>query len=159
MPTLLQALLIETLPADTDPILTSFINTILQVMEREFGLIPAMGGSEIVHYQNLVKQGNKYAYENAKNWANKSDQSLLVHVLNGLLIAWNLSLHLSPRQQLKDEEKKLLCLGIALHDYNKYVKGQGEEQPPPKAHEIEEIINLCGEDRKSTRLNSSHFVG
>ncbi|MFM6277165.1 MAG: hypothetical protein ACKN9K_02455, partial [Dolichospermum sp.] len=94
MPTLLQALLIETLPADTDPILTSFINTILPVMEREFGLIPAMGGSEILHYQNLVKQGNKYAHENAKNWANKSDQSLLVHVLNGLLIAWNLSLHL-----------------------------------------------------------------
>ena len=155
MPTLLQALLIETLPADTDPILTSFINTILPVMEREFGLIPAMGGSEIVHYQNLVKQGNKYANENAKNWANKSDQSLLVHVLNGLLIAWNLSLHLSPRQQLKDEEKKLLCLGIALHDYNKYVRGQGEEQPPPQAHEIEEIINLCSE--LGTKLNFGEF--
>ncbi|MFM6080207.1 MAG: type I-D CRISPR-associated protein Cas10d/Csc3, partial [Dolichospermum sp.] len=155
MPTLLQALLIETLPADTDPILTSFINTILPVMEREFGLIPAMGGSEILHYQNLVKQGNKYAHENAKNWANKSDQSLLVHVLNGLLIAWNLSLHLSPRQQLKDEEKKLLCLGIALHDYNKYVRGQGEEQPPPQAHEIEEIINLCSE--LGTKLNFTEF--
>lgn len=155
MPTLLQALLIETLPADTDPILTSFINTILPVMEREFGLIPAMGGSEILHYQNLVKQGNKYAHENAKNWASRPDQSLLVHVLNGLLIAWNLSLHLSPRQQLKDEEKKLLCLGIALHDYNKYVRGQGEEQPLPQAHQIEEIINLCSE--LGTKLNFTEF--
>ncbi len=155
MPTLLQALLIETLPEDTDPILTSFVNTILPAMEREFALIPAMGGSEIVHYQNLLKLGDKFAQENAKWWAKKSDQSLLVHVLNGLLIAWNLSLHLSPRQQLKDEEKRLLCLGIALHDYNKYVKGQGEEQPPPKAHEIEEIINLCSE--LGTKLNFTEF--
>lgn len=157
MPTLLQALLIETLPADTDPILTSFINTILPAMEREFALIPAMGGSEIVHYHNLVKLGtsDQHAQENAQRWANKPDQSLLVHVLNGLLIAWNLSLHLSPRQQLKDEEKRLLCLGIALHDYNKYVKAQGEEQAPPKAHEIEEIINLCRE--LGTKLNFTEF--
>ncbi|MBD2144482.1 type I-D CRISPR-associated protein Cas10d/Csc3 [Sphaerospermopsis sp. FACHB-1194] len=155
MPTLLQALLIETLPADTDPILTLFVNTILPAMEREFALIPAMGGSEIVHYHNLVKLGDQHAQENAQRWANKPDQSLLVHVLNGLLIAWNLSLHLSPRQQLKDEEKRLLCLGIALHDYNKYVKAQGEEQAPPKAHEIEEIINLCRE--LGTKLNFTEF--
>ncbi|MFM2061447.1 MAG: hypothetical protein RLZZ507_1117 [Cyanobacteriota bacterium] len=155
MPTLLQTLLIETLPEDTDPILVSFIDRILPAMEREFGLIPAMGGSEIVHYQNLVKQGDKYAQENAKRWANKADQSLLVHVLNGLLTAWNLSLHLPQRVQLNPIEKKLLCLGLTLHDYNKYVRGQGEEQSPPKAHEIDDIINLCQE--LGTKLNFQEF--
>ncbi|UUO15799.1 type I-D CRISPR-associated protein Cas10d/Csc3 [Dolichospermum heterosporum] len=155
MPTLLQTLLIETLLEDTDPILRSFIETILPAMEREFGLIPAMGGSEIVHYQNLVKQGDKYAQENAKRWANKSDQSLLVHVLNGLLTAWNLSVHLPQNLQLQPVEKKLLCLGLTLHDYNKYVRGQGEEQPPPKAHEIDDIINLCRD--LGTKLNFQEF--
>jgi CRISPR-associated protein Csc3 len=145
MPTLLQTLLIETLPSDTDPILQTFIQTVLPAMEREFGLIPAMGGSETVHYQTLIKQSDRYAHENAKRWAAKPDQSLLVHVLNGLLTAWNLSVHLPKHLQLQAVEKRLLCLGLTLHDYNKYVRGQGEEQPPPKAHEIEAIINLCQE--------------
>ncbi|WP_414526648.1 type I-D CRISPR-associated protein Cas10d/Csc3 [Nodularia chucula] len=146
MPTLLQTLLIETLPENTDPILHSFINTVLPAMEGEFGLIPALGGSEDAHYQTLVKQGdNRYARENAQRWAAKPDQSLLVHVLNGLLTAWNLSAYLPAHLQLQETEKRLLCLGLTLHDYNKYVRGQGEEQPPPKAHEIEAIINLCGE--------------
>ncbi|MGH1393897.1 MAG: type I-D CRISPR-associated protein Cas10d/Csc3 [Trichormus sp.] len=145
MLTLLQTLLIETLPSDTDPILQTFIQTILPAMEREFGLIPAMGGSETAHYQTLIKQGDRYANENAQRWAAKPDQSLLVHVLNGLLTAWNLSLYLPQHRQLKEAEKRLLCLGLTLHDYNKYVRGQGEEQPPPKAHEIDAIINLCRE--------------
>ncbi|MEH2455869.1 hypothetical protein [Nostoc sp.] len=107
MPTLLQTLLIETLPSDTDPIFHSFINTVLPAMEREFGLIPALGGSEAVHYQTLVKQGDayggklRYARENAQRWAAKADQSLLVHVLNGLLTAWNLSTHLPKHLQLQ----------------------------------------------------------
>jgi CRISPR-associated protein Csc3 len=155
MLTLLQTLLIETLPADTDPILVSFIETILPAIEREFALIPAMGGSEIVHYQNLVKQGDKYAQENAQRWANKADQNLLVHVLNALITAWNLSSHLPNNRQLQPIEKKLLCLGLTLHDYNKYVRGKGEEQPPPKAHEIDEIINLCLE--LGTKLEFAKF--
>jgi len=155
MPTLLQALLIETLPEDTDSILKSFIDTVLPEMEREFALISAMGGSEEIHYQNLLKQGDKYAQSNAKRFASKADQSLLVHVLNGLLTAWNLSSHLSPKKQLQPVEKKLLCLGITLHDYNKYVKGKGEEQAPPKAHQIEEIINLCQD--LGTKLNFDKF--
>jgi len=34
-------------------------------MEQEFGLIPALGGSEEAHYQTLVKQGDPYARENS----------------------------------------------------------------------------------------------
>ncbi|MEH2295180.1 type I-D CRISPR-associated protein Cas10d/Csc3 [Nostoc sp.] len=155
MATLLQTLLVETLPSDTDPILHSFINTVLPAMEREFGLIPALGGSEVVHYQTLVKQGERYARENAERWAAKADQSLLVHVLNGLLTAWNLSTHLPKHLQLQEVEKRLLCLGLTLHDYNKYVRGQGEDQPPPKAHEIEAILNLCRE--LGEKLNFQEF--
>lgn len=145
MQTLLQTLLIETLPAETDPVLRSFIETVLPAMEREFGLIPALGGSEETHYQTLVKQGDPYAREKAQRWASKADQSLLVHVLNALLTAWNLSAYLPKHLQLTEIEQRLLCLGLTLHDYNKYVQGQGEELPPPKAHEIVAILELCRE--------------
>ncbi len=143
MQTLLQTLLIETLPAETDPVLRAFIETVLPAMEREFGLISALGGSERVHYQTLMKQGDRYAREKAQRWASKADQSLLVHVLNALLTAWNLCEHLPNHLQLLEIEKRLLCLGLTLHDYNKYVQGQGEEALPPKAHEIPAILKLC----------------
>lgn len=145
MSTLLQTLLIETLPSDTDPILHTFIKTVLPAMEREYGLICAMGGSQQVHYQTLIKQGDRFADQKSQDWAAKPDQSLLVHVLNGLLTAWNLSIYLPKHLQLQAIEKRLLCLGLTLHDYNKYVRGKGEEQPPPKAHEVETIIKLCQE--------------
>jgi CRISPR-associated protein Csc3 len=68
---------------------------------------------------------------------------LLVHVLNALLTAWNLSEYLPNHLQLSEVEKRLLCLGLTLHDYNKYVQGQGEEYPPPRAHEVVAILELC----------------
>ncbi|MFB2971991.1 type I-D CRISPR-associated protein Cas10d/Csc3 [Aerosakkonema sp. BLCC-F183] len=143
MTTLLQTLLIETLPEDTDPILRSYIETILPAMEREFALITALGGSYQGHYQKLVRQSNFRADETAQRWSNKADQSLLVHVLNGLLTAWNLSQYLPEELQLSEVEKRLLCLGITLHDYNKAVQGQKEETAPPKASEIPQILQVC----------------
>ncbi len=82
MATLLQTLLVETLPADTDPILRSYIETVLPAMEREFALIPALGGSEEAHYQLLSKLGDPHAKAKAQRWANRADQNLLDHVLN-----------------------------------------------------------------------------
>lgn len=58
MYTLLQNLLIETLEEE-ESILREFINGVLPALEREFALVPALGGIE-------------------KNFANKADQSLLV---------------------------------------------------------------------------------
>jgi CRISPR-associated protein Csc3 len=82
MATLLQTLLVETLPANTDPILRSYIETVLPSMEREFALIPALGGSEEAHYQLLSKLGDPHAKAKAQRWSNRADQNLLVHVLN-----------------------------------------------------------------------------
>lgn len=139
MSTLLQTLLIETLPEDTDPILRLYIEKLLPSLEREFALISALGGSYEAHYQILSQLSDRYAQEKAQKWSSRADQSLLVHVLNGLLTAWNISKYL--HQPLSDIEKYLLCLGLTLHDYNKYCNGQGEETP--KNWEVEEIINLC----------------
>lgn len=141
MSTLLQTLLIETLPADTDEILRLYVEKLLPQLEREFALISALGGSFNAHYQNLLKLGDAYALAKAKKWSSSADQSLLVHVLNGLLTAWNISKYL--KQPLSDVEKYLLCLGLTLHDYNKYCNGQGEESP--KHWEVKEIINICQE--------------
>ncbi len=155
MTTLLQNLLIKTLPSDTDPILRSYIETVLPAMEQEFALITALGGSYEIHHQKLVRQGNIYAEEKAQHWANKADQSLLVHVLNALLTAWNLSQYLPDNLQLSEIEKRLLCLGITLHDYNKAVQGQTEASTPPKAHEIQQILQVC--DTWGKKLNFDNF--
>ena len=141
MKTLLQTLLLETLPEQTNRILLAYIETVLPAMEREFGTIPALGGSLEAHYQTLQEQGDRYAWEKAQRWSDRADQSLTVHVLNALFTAWNLQDYLSSSLQLSDTEKYLLCLGITLHDYNKYSQGQGDE--PPKAHQVSEILALC----------------
>jgi CRISPR-associated protein Csc3 len=121
MYTLLQNLLIETLDKDEQgSVLREFINTILPALEREFALTPALGGIE-------------------KKFASKPDQSLLVHVLNGLLVAWNLSKELA--ESLSELEQRLLCLGFTLHDYDKYFHHRGEEAP--EAHQISEILRAC----------------
>ncbi|MFG6107069.1 type I-D CRISPR-associated protein Cas10d/Csc3 [Leptothoe sp. EHU-05/26/07-4] len=142
MATLLQTLLINTLAADTDPILRQFIDTVLPAMDQKFGSITALGGSYEVHLDRLTRKKHSYAEETAQRWSNSADQSLLVHVLNGLLTAWNL-IPLLPDSDLTDAEKRLLCLGLTLHDYNKYC--QGEEDDPPKAYEVDSILALCHE--------------
>jgi len=71
--------------------------------------------------------GDPYAREKAQRWANKTD--LLVHVLNALMTAWNLSHHLAKHLQLSEAA---FLLGLTLHDYNKYIQGQGEEAQPRK---------------------------
>jgi len=149
--TLLQTLLLRTLPEETDPILRDYLETVLPAMEQEFGLIPALGGSEEAQYYLLVQQGSKYAVENAKRYAEYSDQSLLVHVLNALLTAWNLLPFLSSK--LTDTEKRLLCLGLTLHDYNKWC--HGEQQQVPDASEIPKILELC--KKLGERLNFDAF--
>ena len=139
MSTLLQTLLIETLDTDTDPILRLYIEKLLPALEKEFALISALGGSYEAHYQILSQLGDSYAQEKAQRWSSRPDQNLLVHVLNGLLTAWNISKYLA--QPLSEIEKYILCLGLTLHDYNKYCNGQGEETP--KNWQVEEIINIC----------------
>ena len=121
MDTLLQRLLIETTPkTQKNLVLRSFIDTVLPAMERVFALTPALGGSKV-------------------SFAKKADQSLVVHVLNGLLTAWNLSQQLP--EPLSEEEQRSLCLGFTLHDYDKYVSGQNQEIPD--ASQTTAIRELC----------------
>jgi len=152
MTSLLQTLLIETLPEDTDPILSRYIEKILPAIEREFSPISALGGTYDTHLEHLQKIGDKYAAEKAQRYSGKPDQNLCVHVLNALLIAWNLAEY-SLNPGLSDEEKYLLCLGITLHDYNKYCNGQGESAP--KAFEVPAILALCEE--MGNNLNFAEF--
>lgn len=143
MATLLQTLLVETLAADTDPILRSYIETVLPALEQEFSLATALGGSEEAHYQILSKLGDAHTREKAQRWSSNPDQSLLVHVLNALLTAWNLIPYLSKSLSLSDTEKRLLCLGITLHDYDKHCRSQCKK--PPHASEVPAILKLCRE--------------
>ncbi|MBE9111599.1 type I-D CRISPR-associated protein Cas10d/Csc3 [Nodosilinea sp. LEGE 07298] len=149
--TLLQDLLTITLREEPDPVLQKFVETVVPAMEREFALIPALGGSEAVHRHRL--RDDLYGEEKAQRWSQSADQSLLVHVINAILTAWNLQPFLDEDKQLTEEEQHLLCLGLTLHDYNKYC--QGEEEDSPKAHKVEEILRLCRE--LGEKLNFSAF--
>jgi CRISPR-associated protein Csc3 len=155
--TLLQTLLLRTLSEETDPILRAYLATVLPAMEQEFGLIPALGGSEEAQYHLLLQRGSEFAMEKAKEkakrYAEYSDQSLLVHVLNALLTAWNLLPFLSSTFALSDDEKRLICLGLTLHDYNKWCNG--EQQQVPDASEIPKILELC--QTLGERLNFDAF--
>ena len=152
MTTLLQNLLLETLPADIDPILHSYIKTILPALEREFSSAPAMGGDEEITYRTLIKAGDKYAQEKAQRYSKKGDQNLCVHVLNALLTAWNLIPYLNPVLTLSETEKKLLCLGTTLHDYDKHCRHQGIK--PPHASEVSEIVETCRQLGKKLDFDS-----
>jgi CRISPR-associated protein Csc3 len=143
MYTLLQHLIIETLPEETDPILRSFLDTVLPEVEQQFSLIPALGGSEEFHCKALAKSGDKNPKDRARSWASRPDQSLLAHVLNALLIAWKVSEHLPKRLALSEAQKRLLCLAMILHDYDKAERGQKEPEKPPKAHEISRVLTTC----------------
>jgi CRISPR-associated protein Csc3 len=138
--TLLQNLLIETLPQDTDPVLRKYLGTVLPRMELKFGMVSALGGAEEVHRELL--KGDRFIDDKVTRYSGR-EQSLLVHVLNGLLTAWNLLDFLDDDEQLDETEKYLLCLGLTLHDYNKYC--YGEVRDSPKAAEISEILTLCEE--------------
>ncbi len=131
--TLLQRLLYTTLEAqEKESVLGKYIQTILPGLEREFALVTAMGGIK-------------------GSFAKLADQSLLVHVLNGLIVAWNL--HKKLDEELSEIEEKLLCLGFTLHDYDKYFFSKGEESP--SAHQTSEIIQRCHE--LAIKLNFQYF--
>lgn len=149
--TLLQTLLLETITEDTDPILISYLETVLPAMEKEFAFLSALGGSEDVHYHNLSQINDRYPRRKALGYANKADQSLLVHVLNALLTIYNLIPYLS--KPLSDIEKYLLSVAITLHDYDKYYLGHGEESPT--SENVAKIIKNCEEIGE--KLNFTEF--
>jgi CRISPR-associated protein Csc3 len=60
MTTLLQTLLLQTLNPDTDPVLCVYMETVLPAIEQEFGMIPALGGSEEAQYHLLRERGNNF---------------------------------------------------------------------------------------------------
>ncbi len=141
MTSLLQTLLLRTLNPDTDLVLRAFVETVLPAIEQEFSMIPSVGGSEEAQYRLLTKRGKQFAAQRAKHYATFSDQSLLVHSLNALLTTWSLLPFLSSAFALSDAEKRILCLGLTLHGYNKWC--HGEEEDPPLASEVTEILELC----------------
>jgi CRISPR-associated protein Csc3 len=133
MTTLLQNLLLETLPEKNEgSILARFIETILPNLEQEFAIIPALGGTE-------------------ERFRHKADQSLLVHVVNGLFIAWNLSEELD--EPLTDIEAIVMCLGFLLHDRDKYYHAQGLKKID--SWDIIGIIDRCKE--LASKLKFSDF--
>jgi CRISPR-associated protein Csc3 len=115
MATFLQTLLLRTLPADLDPVLHAYIETVLPAMEWKFGTIPTFSRSEADWF---LYAGELNAVQQAIYRSNDANQSLLVFILNSLLTAWNLLPFLSTKLSLSDDEKRLLCLGSTFQGYN-----------------------------------------
>ncbi|MBW4418978.1 MAG: type I-D CRISPR-associated protein Cas10d/Csc3 [Myxacorys californica WJT36-NPBG1] len=106
MKPLLQTLLLQTLPSDIDPVLLAYVETVLPAVEQEFGLIPV------------------------SNDVSQTEQSLLVHILNSLLTAWNLFPFLSSKLALSDNEKRLLCLSLIFQNDNSKCQSRENNSPP-----------------------------
>ncbi|MBD2060483.1 type I-D CRISPR-associated protein Cas10d/Csc3 [Oculatella sp. FACHB-28] len=114
MATLLQTLLLQTLPADLDPVLLAYIETVLPAVEQKFGMLPVVEGSS---NDRFVQLGKLDEVQRVFYSTNDSDQSLLIFILNGLLTVWNLLPFLSKKLALSDSEKRLLCLGFTFQGY------------------------------------------
>lgn len=108
METLLQTLLLQTLPTDSDSILTTYVEKVLPAVEQEFGRV-AVPRTDV----------------------SRPEQSLLVYLLNNLLTAWNLISFLPAKSGLSDDEKRLLCLGITLNSCNSVRQSKEGDLPLP----------------------------
>ncbi|MGB0563412.1 MAG: type I-D CRISPR-associated protein Cas10d/Csc3, partial [Spirulinaceae cyanobacterium] len=155
MTTLLQQLLLCTHPETLDPVLRAYIDHVVPKLEIHFGNISGLGGGELTHRANFEKAGKTgdRAAKTAQAWGNKPDQSLASHVLNALLIGWELFPFLGRRNTLSDLEKRLFCLAITLHDYDKQWHGHGISSPT--AEQTPEILEVCRE--LGTQLNFGEF--
>lgn len=153
MTTLLQTLLIRTLPEQTDSILLEYFQTILPALEEHFGNASGLGGSFISHQKHFERQGYdiERAQKIAQSFAKKGDQTLAAHILNALLTTWNVMQELDVFPNAI--EQRLLCLGITLHDYDKHCHAQDIVAPNPD--NVQEIINICL--RLGERLNFDGF--
>ncbi|MCS6959178.1 MAG: type I-D CRISPR-associated protein Cas10d/Csc3 [Pseudanabaenaceae cyanobacterium SKYGB_i_bin29] len=142
--TLLQSLLLKTIDPK-EQVLREFVQVVLPHVESEFTSVLALGGSYDYHLNKLQKKyGHKKTdqeiAEIARSYSNRPEQSLLFHVLNGLMIAWNLSKQLD--EPLVEEEQRLLCLAMILHDYTKYLYHQ-EVEEQIRAEQVKDIITTC----------------
>lgn len=141
---LLQSLLLKSVDEE-EVVLRQFVTTVLPYVEQEFRDVLALGGSYAYHWEKLHKKyGSKKSLQEieeiARSYSNRPEQSLLFHVVNGLMIAWNLAKYLD--EPLTEVEQRLLCLAMILHDYGKFLYDlEVEEQIT--AVTVDRIINIC----------------
>lgn len=111
MLTLLQTLLMQTLPSDFDLVFLSYIETVLPVLEQELQMIPAFDepNNDWLAQQKEPESMQQVLYSNSN-----FQQSLWLYILNSLLTAWNLLPFLKSNFALSDDEKRLLCLGFTF---------------------------------------------
>ncbi|MFN3359949.1 MAG: type I-D CRISPR-associated protein Cas10d/Csc3 [Pseudanabaenaceae cyanobacterium] len=142
--TLLQSLLLKSV-GEEEIVLRQFIDKVLPCVEQKFRDVLALGGTYIYHREKLQKKyGSKKSpqeiEEIARSYSNRPEQSLLFHVVNGLMIAWNLSKYLD--EPLTEVEQRLLCLAMILHDYGKFLYDLEVEEQITAAT-VDRIINIC----------------
>ncbi|MEP0819347.1 MULTISPECIES: type I-D CRISPR-associated protein Cas10d/Csc3 [Trichocoleus] len=115
MKTLLQTLLLETLPHSLDSVLFNYINVVLPAVEQEFGRASTFCRTKS-YWKTLTQEQNQTRQLISSD--KHLNQSLLINILNSLLIVWSLIPLLNEELALSKDEKCLLCVWFTLQGYN-----------------------------------------
>lgn len=140
MATLLQTLLLQILPPSLDPVLLAYIEKVLPVVERGFGMISVFKRSG---------NGNLFAQPGTLNAVcqiicgdENSEQSSSTYILHCLLTAWNLLPFLDANLAPSDNERRLLCLSLTLQTYDNRCQNKATTPRLTSVITLGEILNF-----------------
>jgi len=149
---LIQALLQRAPGVAEDEVLQDFIASLVPQIMEHYGGMAALGGDpghppeagELPEGVKLLTH-EEYAY-----FASGYDQSLAVHLLNGVFAGLRLMRHGNERRPLQVLHRKVWVLGFVLHDYT---KARGISAPASQREAIRAICSQEGE-----RLGFARFL-
>lgn len=109
--------------AGRSPALVDFVEILVPALLERFTTIPALGGSgrpQPLADIQLPEEVVCFTEEELALFGEKNpDQSLTVHILNGLFAGLRLAEWFPPEKALSDSEQRLWIMGYIVHDYTK----------------------------------------
>ena len=105
-----------------DPALVDFVDRLAPAILTHFASVPALGGSgklSALADPCLPAGVPRIAAEARERFAERHDQSMVTHILNGAFAGMRIAEKLPPAKALNDLEKRLWLLGYVAHDYAK----------------------------------------
>ena len=105
-----------------DQALVDFVDRLAPAILTHFASVPALGGSGRVSSlaDPCLPPGlPRISPEARQRFADRHDQSMVTHILNGAFAGMRIAEKLPPAKALNDLEKRLWLLGYVAHDYAK----------------------------------------
>lgn len=107
---------------DRDPVLRDFVDALAPAILTHLAAIPALGGSGrpcALADPSLPEGLEPIPQEARAYFAERHDQSMVTHILNGVFAGMRIAEKLPRTKALSDVEKRLWLLAFVAHDYTK----------------------------------------